>query len=468
MHDQVAALKWVNMFISHFGGNKDNVTIMGESAGAMSCFLHYVSPLSKGLFHKVIALSGSASTPFMHNDRQPSLYARTFAKSFGMKFDDSPQSLVEQLQSISAKDLVIKSLMFKDWDSTFPLPWKPVVDNYASLPFMPLSFEDALKSGNFDKTIPILAGTMGEEGLIVTAPFHKSSKRWELLFRQWEKWAPQLFFNRETELITENDIEAVDKVFEHFFPVAADKCLSSEANRDPKYLRSQTSTVDEDAVLLQNSSNTSSIWNKYFIPPLTENNLKQIEEIITTSWFHAPLHNDLEKLVKAGVNAYSFKFCYQGTFSIVDVFRLSKIKMGLNFMGRYIGAKFYRKKIGTCHGDDLVYIFPMKKLPKPLTTVTDVEISSLLTLYVTNFAKFGNPTPQKEDDDVRPLFTWPNMSSCNNEIVIFEKDGDVVIGKDKDEQRNKFWNQLTNQISLTTSNKHIEKLHSKIAEFRVN
>jgi len=39
--------------IASFGGDKNNVTIMGESAGAMSCFIHLVSPISKGLFHKV-------------------------------------------------------------------------------------------------------------------------------------------------------------------------------------------------------------------------------------------------------------------------------------------------------------------------------------------------------------------------------------------------------------------------------
>ena len=53
MHDQVLALKWIQENISKFGGDNNNVTIMGESAGAMSCFLHLVSPLSKGLFHKV-------------------------------------------------------------------------------------------------------------------------------------------------------------------------------------------------------------------------------------------------------------------------------------------------------------------------------------------------------------------------------------------------------------------------------
>ena len=66
MHDQILALKWIQSEIKCFGGNPKNVTIMGESAGAMSCLLHLVSPLSRGLFHKIIASSGSPSTPFLH------------------------------------------------------------------------------------------------------------------------------------------------------------------------------------------------------------------------------------------------------------------------------------------------------------------------------------------------------------------------------------------------------------------
>ena len=53
---------------------------MGESAGAMSSFLHLVSPLTQGLFQKIIAFSGSPSTPFLHNDRTPDCYGRAFAK----------------------------------------------------------------------------------------------------------------------------------------------------------------------------------------------------------------------------------------------------------------------------------------------------------------------------------------------------------------------------------------------------
>ena len=79
MLDQVMALQWVQEHINDFGGDPQNITIMGESSGAMSCLLHLVSPLSQGLFHKIIALSGSPSCPFLHMDRKPECYGRAFA-----------------------------------------------------------------------------------------------------------------------------------------------------------------------------------------------------------------------------------------------------------------------------------------------------------------------------------------------------------------------------------------------------
>ena len=70
LFDQLTAIKWVKHNIAAFGGDPDNITIMGQSAGAMSVQQHCLSPLSKGLFHKAVMSSGggvnkilSATTP---------------------------------------------------------------------------------------------------------------------------------------------------------------------------------------------------------------------------------------------------------------------------------------------------------------------------------------------------------------------------------------------------------------------
>jgi para-nitrobenzyl esterase len=56
--DIIEALKWVNKNIEHFGGNPENITIFGESAGGHNVLSLLVAPQSKGLFHKAISQSG--------------------------------------------------------------------------------------------------------------------------------------------------------------------------------------------------------------------------------------------------------------------------------------------------------------------------------------------------------------------------------------------------------------------------
>lgn len=71
MLDQVMALQWVKDNIEAFGGKPDDITIMGESAGANSVALHMVSPKSEGLFNKAILQSTGlhARWAYFDNDK---------------------------------------------------------------------------------------------------------------------------------------------------------------------------------------------------------------------------------------------------------------------------------------------------------------------------------------------------------------------------------------------------------------
>jgi para-nitrobenzyl esterase len=85
--DIVQALKWVRENIAAFGGDPSNVTLFGESAGAMNTVVLLYSPLGKGLFHKAIVQSGSLrQTPvkvaeqFTDDDRSEFSSSETAAK----------------------------------------------------------------------------------------------------------------------------------------------------------------------------------------------------------------------------------------------------------------------------------------------------------------------------------------------------------------------------------------------------
>ena len=58
--DQIAALRWVRQNIAAFGGDPENITVFGQSAGAQDTSLLMTSPVAKNLFHRAIAESGSA------------------------------------------------------------------------------------------------------------------------------------------------------------------------------------------------------------------------------------------------------------------------------------------------------------------------------------------------------------------------------------------------------------------------
>nr|ATO93736.1 carboxylesterase [Nilaparvata lugens] len=166
LKDQVLALKWVQENIGHCGGDANNVTIFGESAGAASCQFLSISPMAKGLFHKVILQSGSALNPWAYVEHTvPRAYL--LGEALGKKTTD-PEELISFLREQTKENLIAfqnKVLSQEERRKlVFPfVPCREVAGTGSNL--LTESPDTLLKSGQFAQ-VPYIVGMTNKEGII--------------------------------------------------------------------------------------------------------------------------------------------------------------------------------------------------------------------------------------------------------------------------------------------------------------
>ena len=192
--DTIMALRWINENIHHFGGDPENVTVFGESAGGHNSAAIFASPLAQGLFHKVIIESGimsvssiEAAESYLPEDKiAPTvsgleIFNHVLIQNGKAANVKEAKEIQEQMDSKEIRDLLYQqspSVLLKATDESGPKRDGMTRVFPDGLVILSGGIKEAFTNSNFNR-VPVISGTNKDE-----------NKFFNSLNRNFVEWGP--------------------------------------------------------------------------------------------------------------------------------------------------------------------------------------------------------------------------------------------------------------------------------------
>ncbi|XP_071477525.1 acetylcholinesterase-like [Diadema antillarum] len=388
MLDQVAALEWIYNNIEAFDGDKDDITIFGESAGSACVSFHLLSKLSSRFFTKAILQSGSAFSPwaFKHDPDRERRLSRELGVAFGCDTSTS-EVLVACLKLQEAGELGTKANELYNLDLGYP-----VTLDGTFLEDTPLNLYEM---GDFAK-VPLLAGFNKDEGTLIPfgfLPAYIGSPTPPAIDRTTFDFIVVNYFRRYG---LNNDI-IVDSTNQEYI----DWTIADDPDAD--YFRSVVDLGTDiefgapmDYVIRKHASDGGTVYKYFMTHEPTKSFVQYGESLPSTPWLGAGHGEDL-----------TFVF-------------------GIPFIDELYNIKAHNM------------------------TAEENALSVKFMQFWTNFAKSGDPSRPSEDaphgdgEDFWPLYTIPELS--HKELSL-----ELGVGRAARASGCRFWNHYVPSLMIFTS-----------------
>ncbi|XP_068209811.1 carboxylic ester hydrolase-like isoform X2 [Palaemon carinicauda] len=385
--DQASALRWVKRHISEFGGDPNQITIAGFSAGSSSTNLHLYSPLTKDLVNQAILMSGASTCDWAIQER-PEEAARLLAAELSCPTAPS----VALSSCVKAKDVeeIVRAQFAIHKLEFYPGWFAPIVDGgLRPHPFLPAPLDELTIH-----SVPSIMGKVPNEALMFalnSVMLHADKTNASALYDAVAPVTFTLWNDPETFM-------AMNTVAQNFY-------YSSHA-RTSKDL------------LVEGFTNGA-----------------------TDTYFHVCIDDMANHLATSGSPVYAYIMTHRDPESPVWARQPYEMMWKMGYTSRMLEE-------GISHGDDLVYIFSLTIAPR-FESERDQHVSDILTSLVANFIMTGKP--QTDLPSLTDIPVWEPVKPGLPLFYYDISPNPVMVQKFYNQEGRNFWTQVIPAILSTST-----------------